>query len=876
MSKGLLISPPIGWGSRVSSQSRSDPAWPFVGREREFRTASAALTARPPRGLLVVGQAGAGKSRFLRELVCWAVDRGWEVEQVRATPRTSSIPLGALSSLLPSETPDALWALYRIAIQALAARARPGRPLLLAVDDAHLLDDTSAALIHQTSDRGIVLPVMTIRSHEPRPQALSDLWTDDLADQLVLGALDRQSSDKLVEAALGPKATSLVKHRVWDLARGNPLLIRELLTLGVELVTDLVAADPTDRLVEVVSQRLEGLDPTGREVLEALAVAGPLEVDLLTPEGRAALPGLERRQLVETRREGRRWVVGFAHPLHGEVLRAGLPPSRLREVSARLAESIEATGMRRRDDLIRVARLQLDSGEPPDPAVLARAAGAAFQVFAYPLAEYLARAASSAGEPEALLVLGEVLSRSGRGEEAEEVYARAVEASSDLQTRVRALVGRAHNLGFVLGRVSDARRLVDEALDEVPPGFESQMLRITGAWLAALAGSFEEAIRLGREQPDAPDGVRLTTAIVSTLGLVMRGQVLAAEAGIEAGLELAHRLRTSMPFAADLLEANRFMGWVLLGRLAEAETLARRHYEETVEEGAPEAIALWANTLGFAEERRGDLPAALRHLTEAAEIARRHDPFSIRGLAVGYAAVAAAQMGDRDTFERLASELDEMWAPEDSRTGVVRSRVQVWRLALEGHSEGASRHAAEAARWAWEHDAVNWGVIIAHDGVRMGHPEVVADLLDEMAREVDGDLVPLMARHARASVAGSGAELAEVADGFLRMGFDLYGMGALAQAVRLLPSREAGKVRGKLTGLRDRYPQAATPLLREAPAFLTPREAQIARLAGRHTSREIAEDLGISVRTVDNHLASVYTKLGISSREELAQVLELG
>jgi|FLYL01.1.fsa_nt_gi DNA-binding CsgD family transcriptional regulator/tetratricopeptide (TPR) repeat protein len=858
---------------RVSSRSRSNP--PFVGREREFRTAAAALTARPPRGLLVVGPAGTGKSRLLDELVCWVAERGWEVEQVRANSGASSIPLGALASLLPLETPEALWALYRTALQALAARTRSGRPLVLAVDDAHLLDDTSAALIHQATDRGIVVPLLTLRSHEPRPQAVSALWTDDLADQIVLGELDRQASDLLVEAALGPKATSPVKNRVWDLARGNPLLIRELLTLGVELVTDLVAVDPKDRLVEVVSQRLEGVDPIEREVLEALAVGGPLGVDLLTSEGREALPRLEQRHLVETRRDGRRWMVGFAHPLHGEVLRAGLPASRLRSVSARLAKAIEATGMRRRDDSIRVARLQLDSGEPPDPAVLTQAATAALRVFAYPLAEYLARAAASAGDPEAHLVLGDVLSRSGRGEEAEEAYVEAVEASSDPEVRVRALVGRAHNLGFVLGRVSEARRLVDEALEGIPTGPAGQMLRVTGAWLAALAGSFEEAIRLGEEQTDAPDGVRLTTVIVSTLGQVMRGQVSAAEGGIEAGLELAHRLRTSMPFAVDLLEANRFMGLALVGRMREAEALARRRYEETVEEGAPEAIALWANALGFAEERRGDLPAALRHLTEAAEIALRHDPFSIRGLAIGYAAAVAVQMDDRDTFGRLAEELDALWAPEDLRTGVVRSRVQVWRMALEGHLERASEEAAAAARWAWEHDSANWGVIIAHDGVRLGHPEVVADLLEEMAREIDGDLVPLMARHALAAAEGSGRDLAEVADAFLGMGFDLYGMEALVQAARLLPDREASKVRGKLAGLRDRHPEAATPLLRETPAFLTTREAQIARLAVRHTSREIAEQLGISVRTVDNHLASVYTKLGISSRKELAQVLEL-
>ncbi|MGB0101215.1 MAG: helix-turn-helix transcriptional regulator, partial [Nocardioides sp.] len=63
------------------------------------------------------------------------------------------------------------------------------------------------------------------------------------------------------------------------------------------------------------------------------------------------------------------------------------------------------------------------------------------------------------------------------------------------------------------------------------------------------------------------------------------------------------------------------------------------------------------------------------------------------------------------------------------------------------------------------------------------------------------------------------------------------------------------------------WPDRATPRL-------TGRELEIARLAAeRIRSREIAEQLGLSVRTVDNHLAKVFRKLGVSRREELVSVL---
>jgi DNA-binding CsgD family transcriptional regulator len=58
------------------------------------------------------------------------------------------------------------------------------------------------------------------------------------------------------------------------------------------------------------------------------------------------------------------------------------------------------------------------------------------------------------------------------------------------------------------------------------------------------------------------------------------------------------------------------------------------------------------------------------------------------------------------------------------------------------------------------------------------------------------------------------------------------------------------------------------------PADLTQREIEIVNLAVHGlTSRQIADRLYLSVRTVDNHLASAYTKLGVHSRDELTRIL---
>lgn len=55
---------------------------------------------------------------------------------------------------------------------------------------------------------------------------------------------------------------------------------------------------------------------------------------------------------------------------------------------------------------------------------------------------------------------------------------------------------------------------------------------------------------------------------------------------------------------------------------------------------------------------------------------------------------------------------------------------------------------------------------------------------------------------------------------------------------------------------------------------LTRREREVAGLAAAGaSSRDIAARLVLSVRTVDNHLQNVYSKLGLSGREDLARIL---
>jgi DNA-binding CsgD family transcriptional regulator len=99
---------------------------------------------------------------------------------------------------------------------------------------------------------------------------------------------------------------------------------------------------------------------------------------------------------------------------------------------------------------------------------------------------------------------------------------------------------------------------------------------------------------------------------------------------------------------------------------------------------------------------------------------------------------------------------------------------------------------------------------------------------------------------------------------------------AAAFASRHASGRQRGMLAMEVQRLLGRCGTVVTPALAESaePDVLTVRERKIAELAANGaSSAEIAGQLHLSIRTVDNHLQRVYWKLGIRSRTELVTVL---
>ncbi len=410
-----------------------------MSRDAEMGWILAKLKRPEPAAFVLAGAPGVGKTRLASEAAKSAAGLGFTTAQAVASRAAAAIPFGPFAPFLPEAgySPGDLLGLLRKASDAILDRAGPDRRLLLVVDDAQFLDEGSAALVHQLVQKGACSVLASLRTPGPAPEPVTALWKDGLAERIDLTTWGEPETEAVLSAVLGgPVAIGSVR-RLWEVSQGNALYLRELLIGAVDsgALTETggiwslrLPLTAPGRLVELVASRLSGLAPGTVAVIELLAAGEPLGVPVLEKiTNPAGLEDAEARGFVQVYQDGRRTVARLAHPVYGEALRQSLPRSRLRRISATLASAIEATGARRREDLLRLGRWQLDSGAPGEPVLLSRAARRASEMFDMDLSARLAQAALDlGGGVDAGLVLGEARFRSGQHAEAEAVLAAMV------------------------------------------------------------------------------------------------------------------------------------------------------------------------------------------------------------------------------------------------------------------------------------------------------------------------------------------------------------------------------------------------------------------------------------------------------------------
>jgi len=870
------------------------PVWPLVGRHEELELIERAMGRPPPAGVVLAGAAGVGKTRLALEALEIARSRGLVTRWAAATHASGSLPFGPLTHLLP----ERIGAPARPGFLRTAARALDegtgGRRLALGIDDAHLLDESSAALVHHLASSDGAFLVISVRTGEPAPDAIVALWKDGLTERLELQPLSREQVEQLVGAVLGGPVEGAAHHVFWKISEGNPQFLRELIQGGLEIgslvhefgvwrVKGQLADSP--RLVDTVERRIGSMDDGERATLEVVAAGEPLELPLLDPvASRGDVERLERRGLLEVSTDRRREAVRFSHPIYGEVVRNRTGTLRARSIQRLLADGLERTGARRREDLLRLATWRLDGGGGP-PGLFLQASRRALWYFDYVLARRLAEGSMEAGGGvPAGHALSEALIGLGRFREADDLLVSLERASRSEGERVQIAIGRARNLFWHMGEPTAALRVITRAEAEGADRDLRDELVSLLAEIQLFGGRVDDAIETVSEllsRTDASPSVLVHASMTIGWGLDMTGRLDEVPTQTERGRAAAAEA-TGFPFgfAVDWLNGNLAFSRFLAGDTPAGNAEMERAYRAAMERNAEPVRAVLAFGLGFQESIGGKPRTALLHLREAAAYFREIDLFRHLSSTLGTMAFASALLGDVEAAEAALGEAEERridaFRMDEGFIGLGR----VWTTAARGEVSKAQVQGLDLAERMREMGMRVFEAIALHDVARLGQPAIVERRSIELADRMDGRLFPCFAAHASALASGDAGALGAVADRFEEMGITLFAAEAWAEAARA--HRDAGRSGSSLAaaararGLVGRCEDATTPALAqlEVPLPLTSREREVASLAATGlTNHQIADRLVVSIRTVDNHLHHVYTKLGVAGRAELVRIL---
>jgi DNA-binding NarL/FixJ family response regulator len=863
--------------------------WPLVGRTEELEVIAEATTATGERasGIVLSGSAGVGKTRVAREVVDSCGTREARRHWIVGTASASSVPLGAFADIASEFGPDPLRRVREV-IDGLIGDRHRGE-VVVGVDDAHLLDDLSAFVVHQLVTRRLATVILTIRSGEPAPDAITAIWKDQHLERLELQPLSLPEITSLVEHVLDGPVHSLCARRLWRYTQGNVLYLRHL--LDSEVSAGHIARpsgmwlwegkpELSQTLVELIEARINQVPRPVHDVLDALAVVEPLDAGVLTaitdPD---ALAEAESLGLVTVASGDRTEVVRLAHPIYGEVRRAG--SLRLGPLSGRIATELARRSDADPRDLVRRAMLTIESDLAPDAELFVTAAAAATQLLDVRLALTLAeRAVAAGGGPEAQIAQAMANFWLERPSEAESILAELADQTSG-PTRTQVALLRMSNLVGELGQPASAERELNNAL----PTDDGESAAIAGAFRALIElvrGHSKAAVDRANSvlaNPPADNFAHMHAIFVVVSGLGDLGRIDAIESAADRGYRLCENSVdvSHARFQLAFLQAN---GYRFAGALTRVDATIDRIRHETLDVPFEES---WHSLLaGTSAMSRGRLTEARRLLQEAVAYLGSGDSGRvIKGFGRSWLTTVTGMAGNAVDARRELAAI-EWWAhdPDACVWDPERSIAEAWTFAAEDTVSQAISIIRDAAAKECELGRPAWEVVLLQTATQFGDHTTVTRLA-QLASQVQGPRAPAAAAHADALAAGDGDALVDASRQYEAFGDRIAATDAVAQAV--VAYQDAGLRGAALTAsakaqrLADECQGAQTPALRAATAQrpFTDRQREIISLAAQGLSnKQIADRLTMSTRSVEGHLFRASQRVGASNREQLIAILQ--
>jgi len=634
-------------------------------------------------------------------------------------------------------------------------------------------------------------------------------------------------------------------------------------------------------LEDLVASHLAHVPEQAQQALDVLAVAcklGVSDLEAFCPTD--LLEHLERDGLICVEVRDRRTVVDLVHPMYGEVLRSRMTTLRLRSLQRALAEQLEKSGARRRDDPMRLALWRLEAGGDVDAELLHRAGRLALIGRDTELAERFARGAADRGMPVAAarIVIESALLRADPDEVERTVATVWGHPDLDDSDLAHLATRRADVLFQARSDLDGALAIVNEALSRMTDATPRAAVAAHRASLLANAGRPLEALA-------AIDGVTVTQdprlrvdiALTRSAALLSVGQsdeaVVVARQGAAAQADLPP-WQARRGLAGHLI--NEAHAFAYSGRYSEARELIEPAAARAKASGALAGWVWFEVVLGEIARDTGRGKEAVERFSAAAQAAESAG----QGAAVVWARVGVAQglllLGEADAAEAALALADAAGDSPLSTSATTRERCRAWLMACRGDLRAARELIAVQADIVAADGVFVFEVALMHDLVRFGDAPAAVNRLEHLAARVDGPLVRAMAAHARGLVDGDAETLERAVAEFEEMDSLVYAAETAADLADLYrrdgDQRAASAIGQRMSQMIDRVGGARTPALMRGAGVdpLTSREREVALLAADGlATKEIATRLYLSKRTVDTHLDRIYRKLGISSREEL-------
>jgi DNA-binding CsgD family transcriptional regulator len=549
-------------------------------------------------------------------------------------------------------------------------------------------------------------------------------------------------------------------------------------------------------------------------------------------------------------------------PLYGEAVRALVPLERRRRLLAAVRGSRPplSTVGETRAGLLRAVVWALECGVLEAPARLVAAMRAGLALHRPDLVVQIGHAALEAGGGTDAVMADVLLLRA----QAWRLLDQPARASRDLAEVPPYLAGQLEQAGQALRAVrlaeqeADLRQFADGDADGAVAILDDARERLGGEADPAVVDVLETARlrrlawggRYGEVLPAAvarlsatgAAGVEvLRLAAPTALGLGQSGRFPEALRVVAQHLPTAVAHQEELPWLAGEMEVAEFLVRLWSGDVERAEALMRPQARPRNFFSGYYAFSNMG--CGLVLAARGQWSDAWRELRLAGARFSVVDPTGLAAYALAVQAVAAAAVGEGSVARQLLAEVARTplraasAVESDVRLHVLDAGAWLRRDGLRADALALARWCAERGLRRTEAEALHRAVLAGH---LVGAAEVtdgaVVERLGEVVRGLDGDRPRALAAHARAVLARD-------------------------EQMVVVAARELGRC-----GLW--LPTAARS------GVLTRREREIAGLAaGGLSSREIAQRLTLSVRTVDSHLSRVFAKLGVRSRQELGPAL---